>query len=109
MLYIEAVWGPFDMLVHTIDRLQVALASTTRLLGVAIVPADREVGSDRPADPAIAGRDLRFAYRAEHDVLHGVSLDLTPASGWPSSGRAARASPPSGGCSRASTVRAPGR
>ncbi|GMA19371.1 ABC transporter ATP-binding protein/permease [Arsenicicoccus piscis] len=78
MLYIEAVWGPFDMLVHTIDRLQVALASTTRLLGVAIVPADREVGSDRPADPAIAGRDLRFAYRAEHDVLHGVSLDLTP-------------------------------
>jgi ABC-type multidrug transport system fused ATPase/permease subunit len=24
------------------------------------------------------GRDLRFAYRADHDVLHGIDLDLRP-------------------------------
>ena len=39
VLYTEALWGPFDMLVHTADRVQVGVASTTRLLGIATVPA----------------------------------------------------------------------
>ena len=45
ILYTEALWGPFDMLVHTVDRVQVGIASTTRLLGIATVPADREAGA----------------------------------------------------------------
>ncbi len=76
ILYTNALWGPFDMLVHTIDRVQVGAASTTRLLGIATVPADREAGEARPEGRELVGKDLRYAYRADHDVLHGIDLDL---------------------------------
>ncbi|MEO7753984.1 MAG: ABC transporter ATP-binding protein [Terracoccus sp.] len=76
ILYTEALWGPFDMLIHTVDRVQVGVASTTRLLGIATVPPDREAGPDRPAGPDLVGTDLRYAYREGHDVLHGVDLTL---------------------------------
>ena len=76
ILYTEALWGPFDMLVHTVDRVQVGVASTTRLLGIATVPPDREAGAALPAGPDLVGRDLRYAYRADHDVLHGIDLEL---------------------------------
>jgi len=78
VLYTEALWGPFDMLVHTIDNMQVGIASTTRLLGIATVPPDRETGEDEPVDSALVGRDLRYAYRPGHDVLHGIDLSLEP-------------------------------
>ncbi|QDO89765.1 ABC transporter ATP-binding protein [Ornithinimicrobium ciconiae] len=78
VLYTEALWGPFDMLVHTIDNVQVGIASTTRLLGIATVPADREEGSEQPRDSTLVGADLRYAYRAGHDVLHGIDLSLAP-------------------------------
>jgi ABC-type multidrug transport system fused ATPase/permease subunit len=77
-LYIQAVVGPLDQLIYNIDRLQVGVASTTRLLGIAAVPQDREPGDERPADSHLEGHDLRFAYREGHDVLHGVELDLQP-------------------------------
>src|SRR4051794_22240172 len=76
ILYTEALWGPFDMLVSTIDRAQVGIASTTRLLGIATVPGDRVAGDERPAGPELVGTDLRYAYRADHDVLHGIDLHL---------------------------------
>ena len=53
ILYTEALWGPFDMLVHTVDRVQVGIASTTRLLGIATVPPDREAGDDGPTGPEL--------------------------------------------------------
>ncbi|GAA1893875.1 ABC transporter ATP-binding protein [Lapillicoccus jejuensis] len=76
ILYVEALWGPFDMLVHTVDRVQVGVASTTRLLGIATVPPDREEGEERPEGSRLVGQDLRYAYREGHDVLHGVDVDL---------------------------------
>ncbi|MEO5744791.1 MAG: ABC transporter ATP-binding protein, partial [Terracoccus sp.] len=76
ILYTEALWGPFDMLVHTVDRVQVGIASTTRLLGIATVPADREAGEHLPEGRDLVGTDLRYAYREGHDVLHGIELDL---------------------------------
>ncbi|MDP3889771.1 ABC transporter ATP-binding protein, partial [Nocardioides sp.] len=76
MLYIETFYGPFDRLVATVDRLQVGVASTTRLLGVAEVPADRTPGEDLPRGRALVGQDLRYAYREGHDVLHGIDLTL---------------------------------
>lgn len=76
VLYVEAIWGPFDMLVHTVDRVQVGVASTTRLLGISTVQPDRQAGPDRPTDSTLRARGLRYAYRADHDVLHGVDLDL---------------------------------
>jgi ABC-type multidrug transport system fused ATPase/permease subunit len=77
-LYIQAVVEPLDRLISNVDRLQVGVASTTRLLGIAAVPQDREPGEDRPSDAHLIGDDLRFAYREGHDVLHGVDLDLRP-------------------------------
>ena len=59
------------------DRLQVGAASTSRLLGIAEVPAGpraRRPAARRAVD--LVGEDLRFAYREGHDVLHGVDLDL---------------------------------
>lgn len=76
MLYIELVWGPFDMLVHTLDRLQVALASTARLLGIATVPPDRTPIDEPPQGPHLVAREVRYAYREDHDVLHGIDLNL---------------------------------
>ncbi|WP_143554028.1 ABC transporter ATP-binding protein [Serinicoccus sp. CUA-874] len=78
MLYIETFYGPFDRLVGTIDRLQVGVASTTRLLGIAEVPPDRTAGEDRPEGSTLVGQGLRYAYRPGHDVLHGIDLRLEP-------------------------------
>jgi ABC-type multidrug transport system fused ATPase/permease subunit len=78
MLYIETFYGPFDRLVGVVDELQVGIASTTRLLGIAEVPPDRTPGTERPDGEELTGRDLRYAYREGEDVLHGVDLALRP-------------------------------
>lgn len=76
MLYVEAFYAPFDRLVTTLDELQVGVASTTRLLGVAQVPPDRTPGEELPDGRDLVGNDLHYAYREGHDVLHGIDLDL---------------------------------
>ena len=77
-LYVQAVVEPLARLIRNVDRLQVGIASTCRLLGIAAVPQDRVAGSELPAGDRLVGRDLRFAYRADHDVLHGIDLELRP-------------------------------
>src|SRR5918997_1240641 len=67
-----------ERLIRMLDKLQVAIASTSRLLGIASVPPDREAGAALPVDNRLVGRDLRFAYRSGVDVLHGVDLALRP-------------------------------
>jgi ABC-type multidrug transport system fused ATPase/permease subunit len=76
VLYIEGLFGPLDQFISTVDRLQVGAASTTRLLGIAGVRADRTAGDALPDGDHLVGNDLRFAYREGHDVLHGIDLDL---------------------------------
>jgi ABC-type multidrug transport system fused ATPase/permease subunit len=76
MLYMEMFYAPFDRLVMTLDELQVGIASTTRLLGIATVPPDRAPGPRRPEGRELVGHDLRYAYREGHDVLHGIELSL---------------------------------
>jgi len=78
VLYAESLTGPLDRLVGEIDRLQIGVASTSRLLGIAQVPPDRVPGDRRPDGPDLVGVDLRFAYREGHDVLHGIDLELRP-------------------------------
>jgi ABC-type multidrug transport system fused ATPase/permease subunit len=75
-LYVQAVVEPLSRLIRNVDRLQVGIASTSRLLGIASVPQDRVPGSELPVGDRLVGRDLRFAYRADHDVLHGIDLEL---------------------------------
>ncbi len=78
VLYVEALGEPLDRLIGEIDRLQVGAASTSRLLGIAQVPPDRTPSGELPEGDRLEGRDLRFAYREGHDVLHGVDLVLRP-------------------------------
>ena len=77
-IYLQQLVGPLDRLIQVLDHLQVGVAATTRLLGVAQVPEDRTPGEAVPAAPDVVGRDLRFAYREGHDVLHGVDVTLRP-------------------------------
>lgn len=74
VLYVESLSGPLDRLVSQVDRLQVGAASTARLLGIATVPPDREPGTAVPAGSELVGEELRFAYRPDHDVLHGIDF-----------------------------------
>ncbi|MFZ2259748.1 MAG: ABC transporter ATP-binding protein, partial [Luteococcus japonicus] len=77
-IYVQQLIEPMDRLIQTLDRLQVGMASTTRLLGIAAVPQDREATGEQPVGDHLLAKDLRFAYREGHDVLHGVNLDLRP-------------------------------
>ncbi|NLT31680.1 MAG: ABC transporter ATP-binding protein [Propionibacterium sp.] len=78
LLYIQALVTPVNHLIMSLDYLQVGLSSTSRLLGIAAIPADREVGPDRPVGSDLVGTDLRFAYREGVDVLHGIDVALIP-------------------------------
>jgi ABC-type multidrug transport system fused ATPase/permease subunit len=77
-LYVQALVEPLDRLIRNLDRLQVGIASTSRLLGIASVPQDREPGHKLPVGNRLVGRDLRFAYFGADDVLHGIDLALRP-------------------------------
>ena len=77
-IYLQQLVGPLDRLIQVLDHLQVGVAATTRLLGVAEVPEDRTPGDVLPDAADVEGHDLRFAYRDGHDVLHGVDLELQP-------------------------------
>ncbi len=77
-IYVQGIVEPMDRLIQVFDTLQVGLAATTRLLGVAEVPEDRVPGRSLPRGRKVDGSDLRFAYRPGVDVLHGIDLDLRP-------------------------------
>jgi ABC-type multidrug transport system fused ATPase/permease subunit len=77
-LYVQALVEPLDRLIRNVDRLQVGIASTCRLLGIAAVPQDREPGERLPVGNRLVGRNLRFAYYDSEDVLHGIDLAPRP-------------------------------
>ena len=77
-IYTQQLVEPMDRLVQTLDRLQVGMASTTRLLGIAAVPQDRVPGEELPEGEDLIAADVRFAYREGHDVLHGIDLTVHP-------------------------------
>ena len=75
-LYVQMLIDPVDRIVIILDELQLGAASLSRLLGVAQVPDDRAVSGAEPSDEKLTADDVRFAYVAGRDVLHGVSLDV---------------------------------
>ncbi|MBC6457781.1 ABC transporter ATP-binding protein [Actinomadura sp. HBU206391] len=78
-LYVQQLIEPLDMLLTWLDELQVGGASLARLLGISAVPQDRVTVPDaKPANEQIDVRNLHYAYREGHDVLHGVDLCLRP-------------------------------
>ena len=56
LLYVESLSGPLDRLVGEMDRLQVGVASTSRLLGIAEVPEDRTPGTSGRTGRTWSGR-----------------------------------------------------
>ncbi|HMG31427.1 MAG TPA: ABC transporter ATP-binding protein [Jiangellaceae bacterium] len=78
VLYMVQIVDPVDRLVSWLDEIQIGATSLARLVGVAHVPPDRSESGERPVDEHVRARDVRYAYRVGHDVLHGVDLDLRP-------------------------------
>jgi ABC-type multidrug transport system fused ATPase/permease subunit len=77
-LYAVALADPVDRLVSWLDEIQVGATSFARLVGVERVPPDRSVSGDEPSGDDLLARDVRYAYVADRDVLHGIDLDLEP-------------------------------
>ncbi|MFI2709870.1 ABC transporter ATP-binding protein [Micromonospora sp. NPDC018662] len=81
-LYAQQLTDPIERLLGWLDEFQVGGASLARLLGVAVEPDERSpapVASRRSTtEGRLAAHDVRYAYRAGHDVLHGVTLVPRP-------------------------------
>lgn len=77
-LYVQQLIDPLDRLLSWIDEIQVGGASLARLLGVSVVPDDREVTGAKAVDERIEAEDVRYAYVEGRDVLHGIDLRLRP-------------------------------
>ncbi len=75
-LYVQMLIDPVDRIVSYLDELQMGSASLARLLGVALVPDDRETTDAEPLDEHLEADDVRFAYVDGRDVLHGIDLDV---------------------------------
>ncbi|MBA2476085.1 MAG: ABC transporter ATP-binding protein, partial [Actinobacteria bacterium] len=77
-LYVVQLADPVDRLISWLDEIQVGATSFARLVGIAHVPPDRFAKEDRPADERLRAEEVRYAYVADRDVLHGIDLDLQP-------------------------------
>ncbi|NED96886.1 ABC transporter ATP-binding protein [Phytoactinopolyspora alkaliphila] len=88
-LYLRQLSQPLDTILVWMDQLQNSGASFARVEGLAqAMEPDQSSGQHSnpgppssslvPADDQIAVRDVRYAYDAGPDVLHGVSLTVRP-------------------------------
>jgi len=77
-LYVVKLADPVDRLISWLDEIQVGATSFARLVGIVRVPPDREAKDDEPENERMRAEDVRYAYYADRDVLHGIDLDLEP-------------------------------
>ncbi len=77
-LFISQLQGPLDRVITVLDQLQLGIVGTARLIGVAQLDDDRSPGEATPQGVKLTGNDLRFGYRRDVDVLHGIDVDLQP-------------------------------
>ncbi|MGO8876728.1 MAG: ABC transporter ATP-binding protein [Acidimicrobiales bacterium] len=76
-LYTQQLIDPVDTVLSNLDELQIGSAALSRLLGVGELEVP-EPTAERPRDDRLVARDVHYAYREGHDVLHGVDLSPTP-------------------------------
>ncbi|MEV6315315.1 ABC transporter ATP-binding protein [Streptomyces sp. NPDC051776] len=69
---------PVGMILRWYDELQIAQVSIARLVGVREVEGRDADGRLAPEGRHVRADGVRFGYRADVDVLHGVSLDVRP-------------------------------
>ena len=77
-LYVAQLQGPLDRVIAVLDHLQLGIVSTARLIGVAQLEDDRTPQEAEPNGVKLTGSALRFGYRTDVDVLHGIDVDLQP-------------------------------
>ncbi|MEP6910407.1 MAG: ABC transporter ATP-binding protein [Actinomycetota bacterium] len=77
-LYVVKLADPVDRLISWLDEIQVGATSFARLVGIVRVPPDRFATDDEPDGDRLRAQDVRYAYVADRDVLHGIDLDLEP-------------------------------
>jgi ABC-type multidrug transport system fused ATPase/permease subunit len=77
-LYMVQLADPVDRLISWLDEIQVGATSFARLVGIVRVPPDRTATDERPEGDDLRAREVRYAYVADRDVLHGIDLDLAP-------------------------------
>lgn len=77
-LYVVKLADPVDRLISWLDEIQVGATSFARLVGIVRVPPDRQATDDEPEGDRLRAEDVRYAYVAGRDVLHGIDLDLEP-------------------------------
>ncbi|GAA1974048.1 ABC transporter ATP-binding protein [Isoptericola halotolerans] len=77
-LYAHQMGGPVFDLVFWLDELQVAAVALARVVGVGLVGPDRVASGEVPTSDEVRAHEVRYAYREGHDVLHGISVDLSP-------------------------------
>lgn len=78
VLYVQLLISPVDTVISYLDEMQLGTASLGRLLGVREVPGV-DLADGVPDSDQVVADDVHYAYRADHDVLHGI--DLAPAPG----------------------------
>jgi ABC-type multidrug transport system fused ATPase/permease subunit len=76
VLYLRQLIGPLDNVLIWIEQLQSSGASFARVEGLAAVPAATYQHDRLPVGDRIEIRDVRYAYAAGRDVLHGVDLTV---------------------------------
>lgn len=77
-LFVVKLADPVDRLISWLDEIQVGATSFARLVGIVRVPPDRYATDDEPEGDRLRAQDVRYAYVADRDVLHGIDLDLEP-------------------------------
>jgi ABC-type multidrug transport system fused ATPase/permease subunit len=77
-LYVVQLADPVDRLISWLDEIQVGATSLARLVGIERVPPDRTATDDRPESDRLRAEEVRYAYVADRDVLHGIDLNLEP-------------------------------
>jgi ABC-type multidrug transport system fused ATPase/permease subunit len=78
LLYTQMLIDPVDTIIMWYDELQVGQASLARLLGVHDVPDPVTTATREPDTAEIEATDVYYGYRADRDVLHGVSMNVEP-------------------------------
>ena len=77
-LYVQQLADPVDRLISWLDEIQIGATSFARLVGIAQVEPDRTATGEEPEHERLRAQDVRYAYTAGRDVLHGLDLDLRP-------------------------------